>query len=341
MPFPPPPQTKAQGHNSKHLLHQRKNALPISPHSMRPCPRSSRILAAKSAPEHLLARRRLAHAVAAETLVHAEHFGLKADPIVLVVGRSRRVVVVVAVANPCWERRSPSSSSSSVVLVGRRASYFARTVIVVVIVAVACVPWCQRRRAGRSLMACATNRSALRSRARHELMLLLLLLLMLLSMILPSRRRHTRRCHGSSSTSTRIHPARRHIILLQPQPRRIRLETLDRPPQPLTNQALGAQIFNQLERHVELGAALLAKGDGRVRGRDKQDGDGGREEVVVKDLDPLVHRACLVEPRQELDRFLGEVDDALGEVFVLRDARCAVEDGRVQPDANLRARCVS
>lgn len=56
---------------------------------------------------------------------------------------------------------------------------------------------------------------------------------------------------------------------------------------------------------------------------------------MVEYLDSTVQVGRVVEVREEPDCLLGETDGREGEGLVRLDAAGAVEDGRVQPDANL------
>lgn len=56
---------------------------------------------------------------------------------------------------------------------------------------------------------------------------------------------------------------------------------------------------------------------------------------MIEDLETAIYNALFVQKRQVPDSFLSEVDDALGEIIVLRYAAGGVQYWRVEPNTDL------
>jgi hypothetical protein len=67
----------------------------------------------------------------------------------------------------------------------------------------------------------------------------------------------------------------------------------------------GRHFLDEVEGHVKLVPADGAEAQGRVRGREKQHGDGGGQKLVVKHLDAAVQVRFVVEVREQADCLLG------------------------------------
>lgn len=206
----------------------------------------------------------------------------------------------------CRPRRGPSTMS-------RRTAH---PFIVCDVLVTSSVHRCLAR-ARRWLVPATAHGAPMSGRARHSMLAIV------------SVRRH------SGHRQSGVLPPPGILVLLQTEPKFVRLDAPDCAPQPLAHPALGRQVLDQLERHVVLLPTLRAEGHGGMSRCEKQDGDCGEEEVMVKDLYAPVDDTVVVEVRQIPNGLLCQVDDLLSKVIVLRYAGRGVQHWRIQPDTDL------